>query len=136
MGTLSEELLKLGLLSPERHARHTAEETIRDEAERQKNHSQLTAKSRRPANLLLLEHAESVSDFKQTALGVLIEHPEAIADVVRFAHQMRGKPGGKRLIWLMYKIRDGLAKLSAEEQERFLRRALRKAGGTLEPLKP
>ena len=136
MGTLSEEILKSGLISPERHARHTAEKRVRDEAERQKNHSQLTAKSRRPANLLLLEHAESVSDFKQTALGVLIEHPEAIADVVRFAHQMRGKPGGKRLIWVMYKIRDGLAKLSAEEQERFLRRALRKAGGTLEPLMP
>ncbi len=132
MGTLSEQLLKAGLVSPEKRAEHAAQELARDEAEQQKRQSRLTAKSRKPANFDRLENATSVNGFKRVALGILQEHPNAIGDVITFAHHLQDKPGGKKLVWLMYQVQDGLAKLPAKDHQRFLKRALRKAGGSLE----
>lgn len=132
MGTLSEELLKLGLISPEKHALHIDEERAWEERGIQKQISRLTEKSRRLSDMDRIEHVATVSDFRQAALRVLEERPDAIIEVIGLAHQLKEQPGGERLVWLMYQIQDGLSKLPAEEYPRFLKQSLCEAGSTME----
>lgn len=132
MGSLSEQLLKLGFVSPEEHEKIAKK---KEELEKQKigqDQNQLTRKSGRPISFSRLEFCETIAEFRDTARKLLCEFPEEIGEVVRLAHRFMGAPGGKKLIWLVYQVRDGLVSVSPENREQFLKRAFRKFGAKIE----
>lgn len=132
MGFLSEQLLKAGLVSPEKVDGVVAEKKMREKTAAGQQFHQLTTKSGRPASFDRLEFCGTIAEFKDTARKILSGHPEEIGQIINLAHRFKDAPGGKKLIWLMYQVRDGLVNAEPAKREQFLRRAFRKCGGTIE----
>ncbi|MBI4128821.1 MAG: hypothetical protein HY460_02105 [Parcubacteria group bacterium] len=133
MGSLTDELFKRGLLGKEQRDQLT---TLREQQQRtaeSRNFSQLSKKTGRPVHEDRLATCDSIAEFKDVARKLLTEDPKSIEMIINRAHRFKGTPGGDRLIWLMYQVRDGLRTTPPTQRERLLRRALRRSGSTLEP---
>ncbi len=133
MNSLAESLLKAGLVDQQSFNQVSASKRQKEKSLEGQNTSRLLTDSGRPVSLDRLQSSTSVSEFKDVAKKLLMEWPELINEVIQAAHNFKDKDGGKKLIWLMYQIKDGLATIKLEEREKFLKRSLRRSGGTLEP---
>lgn len=128
MGTLAEQLMQKGLLDPK-------VVKIKDQQERSRigqQHHDITKKSGKEASLPSLETSTSVSVFKDIAKRLLLEQPDLAPTILKQAHRFQQESGGKKLIWLMFQIRDMLPKISEANREKFLNKALRKANPIVE----
>ncbi|MBU1015277.1 hypothetical protein KKI17_02465 [Patescibacteria group bacterium] len=111
---MAEELKKVGLISEERYNAVEEERRYLVHTASQQQLAGLTKKSGRPANFERLETCGSIAEFKDTARRILLEHPEEMNSIIQAAHRFKDMPGGKKLIWLMYQVRDRLAQAPPE----------------------
>jgi len=132
MGSLSEQLLRVGLVSKEKYEAIEKERETHNRRESEDLIHQASRKSKRPINFVRLESCGTVAEFKDTARKLLQEFPEEVTEVINLAHRFKDTPGGKKLIWLVYQVKDGLAKVQPSKMEQFLKRAFRKAGTEIE----
>ena len=126
MGTLQEALLKSGKVTEEQFHKQKTEEEIK-EIERisgRKFNEKNTCDD--------LDVCLTVQDFRILAKAILLQDPVMITEVIRRVHRFKEREGGKKLIWLMYQIRDKLIKLPPKDHVIFLNRALRRSNSTLE----
>jgi len=132
MGSLLEQLLGAGLVGKEKHEAVEKEKEERDRRQSGNLIHQASRKSKRPVNFVRLESCGTVAEFKDTARKLLQEFPEEISEVISLAHRFKGVSGGKKLIWLVYQVKDGLTKVKSEKREQFFKRAFRKSGTKVE----
>ena len=132
MDSLADQFLKAGLISSEQHEKVSAEQDAKQRTAEGQRLASLRSKSNRPANFDRLETCKTVNEFKDTARKILLEYPEEIGQIIQSAHRFQEEAGGRRLVWLMYSVRDGLAEISLENREQFIKRAFRKSGGTIQ----
>jgi len=135
MGSLADGLLNAGLVTEEKVAKHVDSKGQVEASKSKQEQSKFVRKSHKPVNIDQLDVAESVSAFRRAVLDILLVHTDVISDVIEKVHRFQDKPGGKKLVWQMYQVRDGLKKISKEDQkgrELFLRRGLRKSGATFD----
>ena len=132
MNGMAEALLKSGLVAEERFNDIGNKKTQQTKTEVGQKLNQLTAKSRVPINLDRLTSCSSVKDFGYIAKNLLSDFPEEIDFFVEAAHQFKGMPGGKRLIWTVYQVKEKLPKIKPDFRKKFLNRAFRKSGATTE----
>lgn len=129
---LADQLLKVGAATPTQHHQAISEQAKRDDARSALQRSQLTTKHDRPINLDRILTCETIAEFKATAKILLLEHPEFISDVVKAAHRFKEMDGGKKLVWVVLNVRNGLPSIAPDARERFLNRAFRRHGSTFE----
>ena len=55
-----------------------------------------------------------------------------MSDVITAAHRFKETDGGKKLVWIVLNVRNGLPTTTPGTRERFLNRAFRRRGATLE----
>jgi hypothetical protein len=130
--SLADQLLSVGLATPAQHQRATSEKTFREQAVSAMQRSQLTSKHDRPINLDRILTCETIAEFKTTARILLLEHPEFIGDVVKAAHRFKETDGGRKLVYIVLNVRNLLPTIAPDVRERFLNRAFRRHGSTLE----
>ncbi len=131
-GTLADALQQVRLITEKEKKAVLGDQASRLDREAATQLRKLTSKHGRSANLDRLEICSSIGEFKDTAKKLLNEHPDYIQDVITQAHRFKTEQGGDRLIQLVYKVKDRLPRLPTSERERFLRRAFRRSGGTVE----
>jgi len=126
-GSLQEQLFQRGLVSQKKFAEHEAKQVLAREEDQ----------GIPVADLSELDRCKTVGEFKEVARKVLGNNPGLAQSVLdRANHKFAGKEQDKRKArWFFYAVRDGLRGKSAEEQQRFLKRAFRRAGATFEPPK-
>lgn len=134
MGTLSEQLFQAGLIAEDKKNQTIADEKQQEKREVGQNLAKLSTKSGRPIHFHRLEFCGSIGEFKDTAKQLFMEEKGCnhIKEVIVLAHRFKHHDGGKKLIWLLYQIRDLLPKVKQKDREKFLKRALRKSGATIE----
>ena len=126
MKDLATQLRELGLISEKQHQLAQAEKEL------QGGKLHTTAKSIDDIKECdELDRCVNISEFKHAAKKILLRDRSLIGQVIGKAHRFKKQPGGDKLVWMFYQIRDGLKQLPAEKQEQFLNRALRKSGGTI-----
>ncbi len=132
MNNLVAALLQAGVITQEKHDEIVAGEEKLTGVQVKQKQSQLTRKSHAPINIDQLDTATSVSNFRRAALNILLLDSSngAIAQAIEKAQRFKEADGGKKLIWQMHQVKDGFKTVKSEEREQFLRRALRRAGGT------
>lgn len=135
MNSLLAALLNAGVVSEEKHNQFITQKSQQEELRSKQKQSQITRKSHTPVNLDQLDAANSVNAFRRAVLNILLADSAVIAQVIEKAHRFKDAKGGKKLIWQMFEVRDGLKNINPEDKEKFLRRALRRAGGTFEEVK-
>ena len=79
-----------------------------------------------------LKDATIIREFRDKARKLLVERPDLVNQVITLAHRFKDQPGGKRLVWLVFSVRDQLGHVPGPERDRFLRRAFRNKGATME----
>lgn len=72
-----------------------------------------------------LTETKTLREFRDKARKFLVERPDTIDTVIRLAHRFKEEPGGKRLVWQFFSVREQLSKVPGPKRDRFLRRALR-----------
>ena len=133
MGSMADQFLKAGLITSEQHQKVQKKDRQQAKTSEGQMLASFKGKTNRPASLARLEDCKSISEFKDTARKLLEEHPEEVSEVIRLAHDLQKNQGTRRLIWLLYQVRDNLPRIQkSDERSQFLRRALRKSGGTIE----
>lgn len=130
MGSLTEELFNAGVITEEEKKRTLTKDTQQMETRVGQQLSGLLTKSNRPDNFDRLESCGSVGEFKNIAKKILTEQPDRINEIIGLAQRFKDSDGGKKLIWLLHQIKDSLLKV--RDKEKFLKRALRRSGGTIE----
>lgn len=122
MNSLAQQLAKAGLVS---------KNTLK-EAEASKILKQEQVGVSRLQNVVMvddLKKCRTIRDFKETAKHILLHDAKQIGAVVKMAHDFKGDDGSKRLIGMMYALRDALKLAPKQEHEQIIKKALRKAGG-------
>lgn len=132
MGSLTEQFFQAGLITKQEKDQRIADEQQQEKREIGQNFAKLSTKSNRPVHFDRLKSCGSVGEFKDTAKKLLIEQPNHIAEVIKLAHRFKEANGGEKLVWLLYQIRDLLPKVKQKNRKKFLNRALRKSGATIE----
>ncbi len=132
MGILSEQLLKAGLVTEEKSRAVEKEKQEHDKRQSGDLIHQASRKSKRPVSFVRLESCGTIAEFKDAARKLLQEFPEEVEEVVNLAHRFKDMSGGKKLIWLVYQVKSGLARIKTEKREQFLKRAFRKSGTNVE----
>jgi len=132
MGSLSDQLMRAGLVNKEKHEAIEKERREHNKRESGDSIRQASKKSGRPVSFVRLESCGTMAEFKDTARKLLREFPEEITEVIKLAYRFKDAPGGKKLIWLVYQVKDGLAKVESSKREQFLKRAFRKADTEVE----
>jgi hypothetical protein len=130
MGSLLDGLKDVGLVSDEQVKSHLKRKDKLDTSRRKQDQSSMTRKSHTPVNFDQLDAATSASAFRRAALELLLEQPDCIDQVIEKAHGLKDAPGGKKLVWQVFQVKKGVKNHVGDELERFLRRGLRKSGGT------
>src|SRR3989344_8671297 len=125
--SLADAFREAGLISPEQHNKVRVEQESKRRAQEGAHLHSLTRKSGRPANFDRLETCQTINEFKETAQKLLMEYPEGAQEVVQLAHRFQGKEGSKKLIWIVFQVRDLLPQVPDDQRSRFLSRAFRKA---------
>ena len=131
MGILSEQLLRIGLLSEKRFQEQRAMEELEQEQGQQAKFAQLAQKGAK-CGFTELDQCTSMHEFKLVAKQLLAQDPSKIQTIIQKAHRFKKDGQGKKFIWFFYQVRDILKKLPAEKREQFLNRAFRRSGSTLE----
>ncbi|OGF82293.1 hypothetical protein A3B18_03045 [Candidatus Giovannonibacteria bacterium RIFCSPLOWO2_01_FULL_46_13] len=131
MATLLDELAKKGLIAKDKEKKIL--ERQRDESRRKEvqNSRELSSTHRDPS-LIRLGSCPSIREFKAIAKDLLTEDPGKILAVINEAHRFKEESAGKDLLTLVYKVKDGLKGMDRGSVEKFLKRAFRRAGATLE----
>lgn len=122
--TLSEQLVALGLVNGPDPARASRQKVVVVRATAGKPGEMVVGDD----EIRALGDCASVQEFRQMVAGILQREPSRIGEIITAAHVHKEKDGGKRIVWEMYQIRDGLTKCSSEKLERFLKRATRRSG--------
>jgi len=78
-----------------------------------------------------LEKCQSVREFKEAAREIVLSDISSISAIVKKAHMLKDGDGGKRLIGMMYALREGLSRAPTSDHDRMIRQAFRKAGGVV-----
>lgn len=133
--SFAQAFLNSGIVSKEKVDEIVAKKEELEEAQVKQKQSQMNRKSHAPVNLDQLDAASSVNNFRRAVLNILLADYNVIAQVIEKAQRFRELDGGKKLIWQMHQVKDGLKTVKPEEREQFLHRALRRAGGTFEEVK-
>jgi len=90
---------------------------------------------KKPQDLAVLDRATCPHKFGHLSKSVLLEHPTLIGKVISRAQRFHAHPGGKTLLEMLRGVRHlQIERMSRDERERTLRRALRRSGATLEPV--
>ncbi|MFH0853680.1 MAG: hypothetical protein V1853_04730 [bacterium] len=130
MAGMKEALREAGLISDKAHD----EASSKQDARRHScagQHLSKESKSR-PVSMDNLKSAGSIREFKQIAKQLLERSPDVIDEIIQAAHTWKEKSGGKKLVWLMYQVRDGQQGAGGEVGRKdFLNRAFRKSGSTI-----
>ena len=132
MKSIGDQFAELGLVSEDDAKKHDARQAQLKHTEEKKQQNTASRSSGKASSIDALEAADSVSKFRRVVLNLLLEHPEMITEVVEKAHLLKEASGGKKLVWQILQIRNKLPNTPASERARFLKRALRKAGGTFD----
>lgn len=127
MGTLSEKLFKLGLISEKELREQEARQEFAEDEKRKGELSLLAKNGRRSCDEL--DSCATIRAFKYLSKEILLKDPLQAGRIIQKAHRFKEN---RQFIWFMYQVRDELAKLPLEKQEAFLNRAFRKAGWTFE----
>lgn len=126
---MRDQLLRVGLGSEEKVQELEEADRAREDMRSRLWETRLTEKKSRPPIILdELISAKSVREFRRVALHVLLTHPETVGEVIEATHIMKSEPSGKSLVWQIYQIRDGLAKVGDDGRDMFLRQALGQNG--------
>lgn len=127
MASLQEQLFQKGLVTEKKFREHEAKSTL---AAGEQGGIPVV-------DLSELDRCKTLGEFKEAARKVLGANPGLAQSVLdRANHKFAGKEQDKRKArWFFYAVRDGLRGKSAEDQQRFLKRAFRRAGATFEPPK-
>ena len=120
MGTLLSALQGAGLID-EKKAK--AEQERRRNSERQ---DVARGNSKLSSHINDLEFCTTIVDFRRTAKELLLEDPSQIGWVIQQAHRLKDLGIGKRLVWQMYQVRDGLRNCPPDKVTQFLNRSFRK----------
>lgn len=89
----------------------------------------------REQDLAVLDEATCPHKFGHLSKSVLLEHPMLIGKVISRAQRFSAHPGGRTLLEMLRGVRHlQIERMSRDERERTLRRALRRSGATLEPV--
>jgi hypothetical protein len=131
MTSLSEALLNAGLVNTQEHEREQALKELKREEDVRENLASLCQASPKGSWIEDLANCHTVNELRRAAIVLLARQPECAGDVLKEAHRLKELPGGKKLVWQMYQIRDNLQAVAEQDRERFLKRALRRAGSTL-----
>lgn len=124
---LLEELFKKGLITEERYMKTKAEkELVKDKGGENKSLRKISS-----FDLNELDSVGSVRNFKEKAKEILLEDSSLIQEILKKAHRLEQRDGGRKLIWLLYQLRDALKQASSECQELIIKGAFRKAGAKI-----
>lgn len=122
MRSFSEQLVGLGLASDQSIQARSARE--QEEADTRKAAANSLAQGRATTNLY---ECANIGEFRRAAKDTLLADPTAIAKVITAAHNFKDEPGGSRIVWEIYQVRNGLQALSASRIPQFLDRAFRRS---------
>lgn len=128
MGTLSEELFRVGLVSEKQFREQQAEEELEGERSRNSQLSQLKSSWKREG-CDELDQCPSMGKFKHLAKEILSKDPSQIRIIIQKAHRFKAN---KKFIWFFYQVKDGLEKVPEGKREQLLNRAFRKSGSNLD----
>jgi len=128
---MADALQKLGLIS-EAEKNEALAGNAHTMNERDLHFRKLASKHGKSASLDRLETCSTINEFKNAAKTLLIEQPHMTKVVVEQAHRFKNEPGGDKLVWLCYEVRDKLLSVAHLNRERFLKRAFRRSGATVE----
>lgn len=130
MGSLQNQLAKVGLVSEQEVRKAKALEDMEQEAVQRLLQKKVMAKH---ANTLDdLRDAPTIREFRDRVRKLLVERPDLVDQVIRLAHQFKDQQGGKKLVWQVFSVRDRLRSVTPNERDRLLRRAFRNHGSTME----
>ena len=118
MPTIQEALLKKGLISEESF----------EEQKRKKESAQNGPKAK--VQSYDIDGCTTINGFKQTAKMILQEKPEEIQTLIQKAHEKFDKSvsGFKKLMWILYSVKNNSNGLAGDRYQKLLNRAFRKAG--------
>jgi len=137
MTSLANALRKLGVIPEEKYSEIIYQERQDYQRENAESIRYATKKSRPTVNLERLRSADTVAEFKNIAKKILQQHPndpELMQEIIDATHDFRnsGNTGGKKLVWIIFKVRDNLKIVAASKRKHYLNRALRKNNPKLE----
>lgn len=120
LGDMFEALKKAGILSEKEVKEAEAQKTL-DSEEASRKQKKLGSGNEK------LSDCKTVNQFKRLAKEILQTDPDQIGRLIQKAQSFKKDPGGKKLLRIMYSMRDQMKGLKADEQERLLKRAFRRS---------
>lgn len=78
-----------------------------------------------------LKKCATVREFKEAAKSILLHDESQMSIIIKMAHDFKCDDGSKRLIGMLYALREALT-LAPNEHEKIITKALRKAGGEVD----
>ena len=137
MTILADALKKSGIVSEKKYSEIETRQEQNYRRESTESIHCAIKKSRPTVNLERLQSSNTVAEFKDIAKKILQQYPndkELMQEIINATHDFRdsGNTGGKKLVWIIFKIRDGLEIVVASKRKHFLNRALRKNSPKLE----
>ena len=134
MKSLADQLLAKGMVPSDQVQELRAKEVEHNRLEERKG-AGMAIQRGRPADKELarddatiesLYACQTVDGFCDLAKRVLQDRPDHIGRVITEAHRLKDAPGGKDLVWRVYRVRDLLGKCPSDKREQFLHRAFRR----------
>lgn len=127
MNDLLEQLFQKGLITGQEYRKRKALNELKSEKGGDNRRRRVVS-----FDLDKLNDAGSVRKFKEIAKEILLQNSSLIQEIIKQAHSLKDKDGGKKLIWQLYQLRDLLGHTSPDEHEQIIKKAFRKSGATFE----
>jgi hypothetical protein len=129
MGTIADQLFRVGLVSEKSFREQQAERDLEDERRSSAQIAQLSQQKK--TELDELDECVTMHDFKFAAKKILLKDPSKIRVIINKAHRFINEEQGRRFIKFFYQVRDVLKKLPDGAHVQFLEKAFRKHGSVL-----
>ncbi|MDD3498558.1 MAG: hypothetical protein PHH24_03595 [Candidatus Moranbacteria bacterium] len=80
------------------------------------------------SSMMNIDYASNITELKQIFKEAVKKDQSLIIEIIQKVHDHKDKEGAKRLIWILYSLRDNLAKTKPEFHAQIINRHLRRNG--------
>lgn len=121
MTTMADQFKVLGIVSESRHAEVVAsQDLLQEKVQKACDHVTLDE----------LRQSKNMGHFKHITKQLLEQDKEIIGDIIKVAHEKYNENEGKKLFWILIRVRESLKNLPADKHQELFNRAFRKSGAT------
>ena len=121
MTTMADQFKQLGIVTEAQHAEIVAlHELLQEDVQ----------KVRHQVTLDDLHQSKNMGCFKHVAKQLLLQDKGMIGEIIKVAHEKYNENEGKKLFWILFRVKESLKSLPADKYPELLNRAFRKSGAT------